>query len=113
MLGVLEGAGARDGSQDWVSRRLDSEQPNIQVVLRWAADCRQPAGPLLRRIGDVWVWLLVRGNLRRDSELRQQIESLPAPALSSESDRMAWDWLQVHRLSPDRRHPQGGELLDK
>jgi len=113
LLDVLEGAGARHGSQDWARRRLDSEQPNLQVVLRWAADCRQPAGPLLRRIGDVWVWLLVRGNLRRDSELRQQIESLPAPALSSESDRMAWHWLQVHGLSADGRYAQVGELLDK
>jgi hypothetical protein len=59
------------------------------------------------------VWLLVRGNLRRDSELRQQIESLPAPALSSESDRMAWHWLQVNGLVADGRYAQLGEFLDK
>jgi predicted ATPase len=112
LLEVLEKAAARHGSQDWAQRRLDSEQPNLQVVLRWTADRRRPAGPLLRRIGDAWVWMLVRGNLRWDSELRQQIESLPAAALASESDRMAWHWLQVNGLIADGRYAQLAKLLD-
>jgi tetratricopeptide (TPR) repeat protein len=56
--------------------------------------------------------MLVRGNLRWDSELRQQIESLPAAALASESDRMAWHWLQVNGLIADGRYAQLAKLLD-
>ena len=41
LLGVLEGAGAGHGSQDWARRRLDSEQPNLQVVLSWTAERRR------------------------------------------------------------------------
>jgi len=111
LLGVLEAAGARHGSQDM--RRLDSEQPNLQVVLAWAARERRPPGPLLRAIGDVWVWLLVRGHLRRSSGLWQQIESLPRDGLRTERDRMAWSWLMASGLLNDGDHARTCAHIDE
>src|SRR5258708_40102999 len=51
LVDLLKAAGARHGSQDRDMRRLDSEQPNLQVVLRWLARRGRPQGPLLRAIG--------------------------------------------------------------
>jgi tetratricopeptide (TPR) repeat protein len=69
-------------------RRLDSEQPNLRAVLAWIADGRRPPGPLVRALGDVWVWLLVRGHLRQSATLWQQIVSLLAQDPHG-GDRMA------------------------
>jgi hypothetical protein len=76
LLGVLDAASPRYGSQDRDMRRLDSEQPNLQAVLTWITDGRRPPGQLPRALGDVWVWLLVRGHLRQSATLWQQIVSL-------------------------------------
>jgi predicted ATPase/DNA-binding SARP family transcriptional activator len=115
LLGVLRAAGARHGSQDQEMRRLDSEQLNLQVVLRWAARDEKPPGPLLRAIGDVWVWLLVRGHLRRTSGLWQQIESLPRNGLRTDRDLMARSWLMACGLLNDGDHAKTvahiGEIL--
>jgi predicted ATPase/DNA-binding SARP family transcriptional activator len=113
LLGVLKTASARHGSQDPEMRRLDSEQANLQAVLRWVARDGQPPGPLLRALGNVWVWLLVRGHLRRTSELWQQIESLPQDGLRSESDRMARSWLMAARLVNDGSFAEALALLDE
>jgi predicted ATPase len=89
LLGVLDGASAQHGSQDQDLRRLDSEQPNLQVVLGWIADSSRPPGPMVRALGDVWVWLLIRGHLRRTSLLWQQIVSLLVEEPPSGDYRMA------------------------
>jgi predicted ATPase len=93
LLTVLKGASALYGSPDRCMRQLDSEQLNLQVVLSWLAREGRPPGPLLRAIGDVWIWLAVRGHLRRTSGLWQQIESLPQRGLRTETDQMARSWL--------------------
>jgi predicted ATPase/DNA-binding SARP family transcriptional activator len=111
LLDVLKTAGARHGSQDQDMRRLDSEQLNLQVVLSWAARDGRPPGPLLRAIGDVWVWMLVRGHLRRTSGLWQQIESLPQDRLRTERDRMARSWLMVCGLLNDGDHAKTCALI--
>jgi hypothetical protein len=111
LLGVLEAASARHGSQERDMRRLDSEQLNLQVVLSWLARDGRPPGPLLRAIGDVWVWLLVRGHLRRTSQLWQQIESLPQNGLHTEGDRMARSWLMACGLLNDGDHAKAGALI--
>src|SRR5690242_3151384 len=74
-------------------RRLDSEQPNLRAVLAWIAGSRRPPGQLVRALGDVWVWLLVRGHLRQSAPLWQQIVSLLAPDPRGGGDRMARAWL--------------------
>lgn len=58
LLDVLKTSSAMQGAQDRDMRRLDSEQLNLQVVLRWLAREGGPSGPLLQAIGVVWVWLL-------------------------------------------------------
>jgi predicted ATPase len=78
LLGVLDDASTHYGSHDRDMRRLDSEQPNLQAVLAWIADGQRPPGPLVRALGDVWIWLLVRGHLRQSATLWQQIISLLA-----------------------------------
>ena len=113
LLDVLEAAGRRHGSQDWARRRLDSEQPNLLAVLGWTASRRRTAGPLLRRIGDAWVWLLVRGHLRQAAELRQHIESWPAAELQTGSDQMARNWLTLQGLVGDGGYAQAVRLLDE
>jgi predicted ATPase len=92
LLGILDAASPRYGSQDRDMRRLDSEQPNLQAVLAWIADGQRPPGQLPRALGDVWVWLLVRGHLRRSATLWQQIVSLLAQD-PADGDRMARAWL--------------------
>jgi predicted ATPase len=89
LLGVLEAASHRHGSQDQDLRRLDSEQPNLRALLGWIADSRRPPGQLMLALGDVWIWLLVRGHLRRPSPLWQQIASLLVPEPPGGDDRMA------------------------
>jgi predicted ATPase/DNA-binding SARP family transcriptional activator len=113
LLDVLKAASARHGSQDRDMRRLDSEQLNLQVVLRWVARDGHPSGPLLRALGDVWVWLLVHGHLRRTSELWQQIESLPPTGLRTERDRMARYWLMASRLVNDGSFGEAVTLIDE
>jgi len=61
-------------------------------VLAWIVDGRRPPGQLLRALGDVWVWLLVRGHLRQSATLWQQIVSLLAQDPPG-GDRMARAWL--------------------
>jgi tetratricopeptide (TPR) repeat protein len=92
LLGVLNDASPHYGSQDRDMRRLDSEQPNLRAVLAWIADGRRPPGQLVRALGDVWVWLLVRGHLRQSATLWQQIVSLLAQDPPG-GDRMARAWL--------------------
>ena len=46
------------------------------VLCRWAATSGRRPDPA--RLGDVWVWLLVRGNLRRPTALWQQVDPLLA-----------------------------------
>lgn len=113
LLDVMGSASVQHGSRDWAMRRLDSEQLNIQRVLRWAAAGRRPAGQLLSRIGDVWVWLLARRHLRPSSELYQLIESLPVAELDGGSDLIAWYWLKMLVLMLDGRYARAGGLLDE
>jgi hypothetical protein len=111
LLGVLEAAGAGRGAQNQDVRRLDSEQLNLQVVLGWMAREGRPSGPMLRAIGDVWVWLLVRGHLRRTSGLWQRIESLPQSGLRTERDRMARSWMMACSLVNDSDHAKTRSLI--
>jgi predicted ATPase len=92
LLGVLEDASPHYGSHDRDMRRLDSEQPNLRAVLAWIADARRPPDQLVRALGDVWVWLLVRGHLRQSAPLWQQILTLLAHDPPG-GDRMARAWL--------------------
>src|SRR5215471_1766175 len=92
LLGVLDDASPHYGSQDRDMRRLDSEQPNLRAVLAWIADGRRPSGQLVRALGDVWVWLLVREHLRQSAPLWEQIVSLLAQEPPG-GDRMARAWL--------------------
>jgi predicted ATPase len=95
LLGVLEAASPRYGSDDRDMRRLDSEQPNLRAVLSWIAGNRRPPGRLLRALGNVWVWLMVRGHLRQSATLWQQIAALLAQEPRTGADRRARAWLQV------------------
>ena len=112
MVGVLETAGPEQGSQAWARRLLDSEEANLAVALEWAAQQRVP-DQILRRLGDVWVWSLVRGNLRRSTGLRQQIDAWPAARLRSERDQMARQFLLVIGINGDGRWAELGALLDQ
>jgi predicted ATPase len=97
MLAALAAASPRYGSDDQDMRRLDSEQPNLRVVLSWVIRDRRPPDQLIRALGDVWVWLLVRGHLRRSSTLWQQIVPLLAPeSPSADGDRTARAWLLAY-----------------
>ena len=113
LLGVLERAGARHGSEDWARRLLDSEYNNLRIVLGWAAERQRPSGELLRRIGDVWVWLMIRGHLRRASGLGKHIESWRVEGLRSERDKMAWHWLKVNTLTTNGQLARAGGLIDE
>ena len=111
LLGVLEAASARHGSQDRDMRRLDSEQLNLQAVLGWMARDGRSAGQLLWAIGNVGVW--VRRHFRRTSELWQHIESLPQDALRTDSDRLARSWLIANRLINDGGFTDAVALIDE
>jgi len=113
LLDVLKTASATHGSQDRDMLRLDSEQPNLQVVLRWLDREGGPSGPLLQAIGDVWVWLLVRGHFRRTSELWQQIESLPVEGLRTDRDRLARSHLSASMLVNDGGFAEAVSLIDE
>ena len=113
VLEVLKSASDRQGSREHDMRRLDSEQLNLQVVLSWLARRGAPSGPLLRAIGDVWVWLLVRGHFRRTSELWRQIESLPAEGLRTTSDRLARSYLTASRMVNDGSFAEAVALIDQ
>jgi predicted ATPase len=93
LLDVLEAASPRFGSHEGDMRRLDSEQPNLLSVLTWMAKEGRPREEMLRALGDVWVWLLVRGHLRESSPIWQQITTLLARELGSDDDRAARAWL--------------------
>ena len=113
LLGVLNAASGRHGSQNRDIRRLDSEQANLHVVLGWMAGEGRPSGALLRAIGDVWVWLMVQGHLRRTSGLWEQIESLPNDELRTGSDRMARSWLMAARMVNDGSFAELVGLIDE
>jgi hypothetical protein len=113
LLDVLNAASAMHGSQDRDIRRLDSEQLNLQVMLSWLGREGGPSGPLLQAIGDVWIWLLVRGHYRRTSELWQQIEALPEEGLRTDSDRMARSFLTASRLVNDGSFAEAVTLNDE
>jgi predicted ATPase len=93
LLGVLDAASSQHGSQDSEMRRLDSEQPNLQAVLSWIAREGRPPDRLLRALGEVWIWLLVRGHVRQSATLWQQIASLLAPRPDAGGDETARVWL--------------------
>jgi predicted ATPase len=113
LLGVLERAGSGHGSEGWARRLLDSEFPSLLAVLSWAVERERPSGELLRRVGDVWVWLLVRGHLRRASALSRRIESWPAAGLRGERDMLARKWLLGFALQEDGQYGLLGELIDE
>jgi len=113
LLGVLERASAQHGAADWARRLLDSEAPNLEAALQWSAERQRSSGELLRRIGDVWKWLLIRGHLRRASGLFKWIESWPAAALGSEDDTMARNWLRTIALLDDGQFTQAATLIDE
>jgi tetratricopeptide (TPR) repeat protein len=113
LLGVLDRASAQHGSQDWARHLLDSETPNLEAILRWAAQQQRPSGELLRRLGDVWVWLLARGAMAQASGLAKLIRSWPAAGLHSDRDRMARHWLRVVAMVNDGQFvAQCGALID-
>jgi predicted ATPase len=112
VLEVLKTANARPGSQDLLMRQLDSEQLNLQAVIGWIGRSGQASGPLLRALGDVWVWMLACGHLRQTSELWQEIQALPQSGLRTESDRMAVQWLTANRLLNDGAFAEAGSLID-
>ena len=70
-------------------------------MIAWLARTGRPSGELLRAIGNVWVWLLVRKHLRRSSQLWQLIESLPDSGLHTIGDRVALSWLKANQLFGD------------
>ncbi len=113
VLEVLQTANARLGSQDLLMRQLDSEQLNLQVAIEWVGRTGQPSGPLLRALGDVWIWMLACGHLRQNSELWQQIQSLPPSGLRTESDRLALQWLTANRLLNDAAFADAVTLIDE
>jgi predicted ATPase len=94
LLGVLDSARSRYGSQDTDMRLLDSEQANLRVVLSWIARDGRPPDEMLRALGDVWVWLLVRGHMRPSAALWQPIASLLATEPSG-GDRMGRAFLMA------------------
>jgi predicted ATPase/tetratricopeptide (TPR) repeat protein len=93
LLGVLESASPQLAARDTDMRRLDSEQPNLRVVLCWIARDERPAEEVLRAIGNVWVWMLVRGHVRSSATLWQPIARLLAHEPPDGGDRGARAWM--------------------
>jgi predicted ATPase len=89
LLAVLAAASPQHGSQESCMRRLDSEQPNLRAVLDWIARDGRPADKVIRALGDVWVWMLVRGHLRQSSTFWQQIGLLLAQEPRDGGDQVA------------------------
>jgi tetratricopeptide (TPR) repeat protein len=94
-------------------RRLDSEQPNLRAVLSWIADSRRPPDRLLRALGDVWVWLMVRGHLRRSAMLWQQIRSLLAQEPHTGGGRRARAWLLLAGWANQGEFTKAVDLADE
>jgi tetratricopeptide (TPR) repeat protein len=113
LLGVLGGARRRHGSQDRDMRHLDSEQPNLRVVLSWVARDGRSPDELLRAIGDVWVWLMVRGHLRQSDPMWRQIAPLLAQEPHSDSGRMARAWLLAVGWTNQGEFIKAVDLLDE
>ena len=114
LLSVLERASVQHGGTDWARRLLDSEFFNLQAVLRWEAQRQRPCGELLRRIGDVWVWLLVRGSLAQATGLAKLIRSWPGTGLRSERDTVALGWLTMVALVNDGQFAaRAGVVIDE
>jgi predicted ATPase len=93
LLDVLQAARPRYGSPERDMRRLDSEQPNLLAVLSRVVRDQLPSDRLVRALGDVWVWLMVRGHVRESSTLWQQIAPLIAQEARPGGDRTARAWL--------------------
>ena len=113
LLDVLEAAGPRHGSRDSDMRRLDSEQPNLRAVLSWITRDQQPPDRLLRALGAVWVWMLVRGHLRQSSTLWQQIAPLLARRQCAGGDRMARAWLLAYGWMNQGEYAKAIALVDE
>jgi predicted ATPase len=113
LLGVLEAVGRRHGSRNADMRELDSEQPNMRVVLSWIARDGRSSDELLRGVGDAWVWLLVRGHLRQSAPLWQQMASLLAQEPRSGSGRMARAWLLACAWVNQGEFAKPVDLLDE
>jgi predicted ATPase len=113
LLAVLDVASPRYGSQDGDMRRLDSEQPNLRAVLSWTARDGRSPDRLLRALGDVWVWLLVRGHLRKSSTLWQQIASLLAPLPQTDGDVVARTWLLAAGWTNQGEFTKAIDLVDE
>jgi predicted ATPase len=113
LLGVLDAASPRYGSDDRGTRRLDSEQPNLRAVLSWIAGSRGSPDRLLRPLGNVWVWLLVRGHLRQSSTLWQQIAPLLAQQGRTGTDRTARAWLLVAGWTNQGEFAKTLDLIDE
>ena len=111
VLDVTGSAGDRRGAGS-ADRRLDSEQRNLQAVIEWVGRDGRASGPLLRALGDAWVWMLACGHLRQTSPLWQQIRSLPPDGLRTRSDRLALRWLTAHTLLNDGAFAEAGALVD-
>jgi tetratricopeptide (TPR) repeat protein len=112
LLGVLDDASLQHGSTDQDMRRLDSEQPNLQAVLSWITRDQRPPGQLPRALGDVWVWLLVRGHLRQSATLWQQIGPLLAQDPPG-GDRTARAWLLAYGWMNQGDFTNAATLVDE
>jgi predicted ATPase len=113
LLGVLEAASPQYGSRDLDMRRLDSEQPNLRAVLSWITRDQQPPDKLIRALGDVWVWMLVRGHLRQSSTLWQQIAPLLAAQQRTGGDRMASAFLLTSGWTNQGEYANAIALVDE
>jgi predicted ATPase len=113
LLGVLEAAGPQFGSDDRGMRRLDSEQPNLRAVFSWIAGSRRPPDRPLWALGDVWVWLLVRGHLRLSSTLWPVIASLLAQEPHTGAGRRARAWLQIGGRTNQGEFTMAVDLADE
>jgi predicted ATPase len=111
LLGVLAAASSGYGSQEGDMRRLDSEQANLRAVLGWLAGDGRSPDPLLRALGDVWIWLMVRGHLRQSSPLWQQIAALLDQQQES-GDRLARTWLLACGWTNQGEFTKTVELVD-
>jgi hypothetical protein len=94
-------------------RRLDSEQPNLRAVLAWIARDQQPPDQMIRALGDVWIWLMVRGHQRKSSMLWQQIAPLLAQGPPGGGDRVARAWLQASGWINQGEFTKVIELIDE
>ncbi|WP_144127898.1 DUF4062 domain-containing protein [Catellatospora sichuanensis] len=113
ILDVLTAAGTRRGHLDQLMRQLDSEQLNLQAVIEWIGRDGQPSGPLLRALGDAWVWMQACGHLRQTSELWQRIQSLPPDRLRTDDDQLALAWLKANRLLNDGSFAEASALVER